>query len=55
MISEDGSHRERVGDIRLAASALLPVVGLFSVVIGAANLLDLFNGEVAREFGAKNI
>lgn len=41
-------HRKRMGDIRLAASAALAVVGLFGIEIRSADQVDLVWAEVGR-------
>lgn len=40
-VGEDIGDRQRVGHVRLAAAAALPVVGLLGVVVGAADQVDL--------------
>ncbi|BBI54808.1 hypothetical protein HORIV_72290 [Vreelandella olivaria] len=44
-IGKNIRHRKRVGDVRLAGTPPLAVVGLLSVVKGAFDLLDLIRGK----------
>ncbi len=48
-VGEDVGDRQRVGHVRFAAAAALPVVGLLGVVVGAADQVDLVRPEVARQ------
>jgi hypothetical protein len=44
---QDKSYGERMCYVRFAAATDLPVVGLFSIVIGATNLVDLLLIQIA--------
>ena len=45
-VHQDGGHLQRMGDIRLARDALLPLVGLFRKMIGLCDLLHIGKGRV---------
>ena len=47
-VGKNIGHRKRMGDIRLAATSALAVVGLFGVEIRSANQVDLVCAEVGR-------
>ena len=47
-VGKNIGHRKRMGDVRLAATAALAVVGLFGVEVRSADQVDLVGAEVGR-------